>query len=417
MSKLISLAAIAAVGSLPMPGASAARIFAGIGPRIALKADDGTGSDDRDMKVLAVDLKKATDEVKRFAETANTEIKNLGKITDETKQNADKALTEMNGISVRLTEIEQKMDRRPGGNAPEYKTVGQRFVDSDEFKAAAEMGDRFRGRVNVEVKAITSASASGTSATTALVPADRQASIIEVPKRSLRVRDLLTPGNTASGAIEYVRENVVTNNAATVAENPASAKPQSDITYALVNTPVRTIAHWIKASKQILADAPQLRSQIDGRLRYGLDYAEEQQLLLGDGTGTNLTGLMTVATAYAQPSGVTITGETMIDRLRLAMLQATLALFPATGHVLNATDWASIELKKDSTGRYIWANPAGLVGPTLWALPVVDSLSMPQNNFLTGALKYAAQIFDREDANVLLSTEDQDNFVKNMVTI
>lgn len=225
------------------------------------------------------------------------------------------------------------------------------------------------------------------------------------------------PGRTASTNIEYARENVWTNNAATVAENPSSPKPQSELTYVLANAPVRTIAHWIIASKQILADAPQLQSQIDGRLRYGLSFAEDTQLLLGDGTGTNLSGLMTVATAYAAPAGVTVSSPTMLDKLRLAMLQATLALYPATGHVLNPTDWASIELTKDSQGRYIWANPAGLVGPTLWGLPVAESLAMPQNNFLTGAFKYAAQIFDREDANVLISTEDRDNFVRNMVTI
>lgn len=424
MTKLDFLAATAA-GSL---GASAARIFAGSGDgfprvpgfiRIALKADDGTGTgDDRDMKTLAIDLKKVTDEVKTFAEKAHTEMKNLGKVTDETKAASDKALTEMNGISARLTDLEQKMDRRTGGSdRPEHQSAGYQVIESEEFKAAAAQGDRFKGRVNVEVKAITSASVSGTSGTTALVPAQRLPGIIEIPRRALRIRDLLLPGRTNSQMVEYVKENVVTNNAATVAENPSSPKPQSDITYILTNTSVRTIAHWIIASKQILADAPQLQSQIDGRLRYGLEYAEEQQLLLGDGTGTNLLGLMPQATLYVTPSGVVITGETMIDRLRLAMLQATLALFPATGHVLNPTDWASIELKKDTTGQYIWANPAALVGPTMWGLPVVDSLSMPQNNFLTGAFKYAAQIFDREDANVLVSTEDRDNFVKNMVTI
>ena len=120
---------------------------------------------------------------------------------------------------------------------------------------------------------------------------------------------------------------------------------------------------------------------------------------------------------YVKPTGVTVVNETMIDRLRLAMLQTTLALFPATGIVLNPTDWASIELTKDTQNRYLWANPGGLIGPTIWGLPVAESLAQPQNNFLAGAFKYASQIFDREDANVQMSTEDRDNFVKNMVTI
>lgn len=401
---------------------SAAAIFAcAVGPRIMLAPEGGAGggaTDDRDLAQLAVDLKAATDEVKTFAEKANTEIKNLGKVTDETKESADKALVEMNGITLRLTDVEQKLARRSGPSGQsEFKSAGEIVAESEEYKAASPRGDAWKGSFRVEVKAITSASASGASSSTALVPADRQAGLIELPRRSLTVRDLLAPGRTMSASIEYARELVFTNSAASVAENPSVAKPESNITFQLVNSPVRTIAHWVPASKQILADAPQLQSVIDGRLRYGLAYREDEQLLLGAGTGTDLTGLMTVATAYAAPAGITVTNPTKIDKLRLAMLQATLALYPATGHVLHPTDWADIELTKDTEGRYIWANPAGLVGPTLWGLPVAQSMAMPQNSFLTGALRYAAQIFDREDADVLLSTEDRDNFVKNMVTI
>lgn len=371
-----------------------------------------------ELKQLTVALKEATDEVKKQAETTATEIKNLGKVTEETKENADKSLLAMNTIDTRLTEIEQKMARRGEDEPTEIKSLGQQVVENEEVKAALAQGDRFKGKINVELKNITSASTTGASATTGLVVADRQG-FIQLPNRPLAVRDLLMPGRTNSGNIEYPKETGFTNNAATVAENPGAAKPQSDITYTLVNTPVRTIAHWIKASRQIMADAPQLQSQIDGRLRYGLAYAEDLQLLLGDGTGTNLNGLMPQAIAYsAATTGLAESaGVTKIDRLRLALLQATLALYPSDGIVLNPTDWAGIELTKDSQGRYIFANPTGMAGPVLWGKRVVESLAMTVNLFLVGAFKMAAQIFDREDANVLISTEDQDNFVKNMVTI
>ena len=374
-----------------------------------------------ELKALTVELKKATDEVKKQAETHTAELKNLGKVTEETKENADRALTSMNTIDTRLKDIEQKMSRRGGAdeqNAEERKSFGQRFVESEEMKEALEQKDGFRGAVRVEMKNITSASTTGTSATTGLVVADRQG-FVQLPNRTMTIRDLLMPGQTNSGFIEYPKESGFTNNAATVAENPANPKPQSDITYTLVNTPARTIAHFIMASRQILADAPQLQSQIDGRLRYGLAYAEELQLLLGDGTGTNLLGLMPQATAYsaaatglAEPATVT-----KIDRLRIALLQAVLALYPSTGTVLNPADWAAIEMTKDTQGRYIFANPTGLAGPVLWGKPVVESLAMAQNNFLTGAFRMAAQIFDREDVSVQISTEDRDNFVKNMVTV
>ena len=378
------------------------------------------GEQEREIIQLCTDLKKATDEVKKAAETSQTELKSLGKVTDETKQTADKALTEMNGVSARLTDLEQKLARRAGEGAPsESKSIGYQFIENAEVKAAMAQGDRFRGRVSVEVKNITSASATaGQDVSTGLVIADRQPGVVQVfPNRPLVIRDLLMPGRTSSNAVEWVRETVFTNNAASVAENPTNPKPQSDLDFDLQNTPVRTLAHFVIASKQIMSDAPMLQSYIDTRLRYGLSYVEDNQLLNGGGTGTDLSGMMLNSVAYAAPAGVTIASQTYLDVLRLAMLQATLALFPATGHILNPTDWASIEMTKDSQGRYIWANPANLAGPTIWGLPVAQSLAMAQGAFMTGAFKYAAQIFDREDANVLISTEDRDNFVKNMVTI
>lgn len=374
-------------------------------------------STENEYKQAVADLTKATEKVKNFAETARTELKNLGDVSRETKASADKALTEMNALAARVTEMEQKGAR---GNAPEDLnaglSLGQRFIRSDVVKAAMAEGSAWRGSVKLDVKSITSASSTGVSATTGLVVADRQPGIVQVvPNRSLVIRDLLMPGNTASSAIDFVRETGFTNNAAIAPET--TQKAESDLQFDLQNLPVRTIAHWVQASTQILADAPMLQSYIDGRLRYGLAFVEDNQLLNGDGTGTNLKGLLVQSTAYAKPAGVTVKGETMIDRLRLAMLQAVLAQYPATGHILNPTDWASIELTKDAQSRYVFANPMGLTGPALWGLPVAETLAIAAGKFMTGAFRYAAQIFDREDATVMISTEDRDNFIKNMVTI
>lgn len=380
---------------------------------------------------LAAQVRANTDQVKNFAEDVTRKLAAGQAVTDELKTKADKALTDMGASSARLDELEQKVSR--AASAPVVaasQTLGERVMASEELKRVLQEGDRFQGKVRIPVHAIadgvptaamiTSGSTSGASGTTGLVVADRQPGIVQVtPNRALAIRDLLAPGRTDKSAVDYMRETVFTNNAAPVAE--AALKPQSDLQFDLKTNAVRTIAHWVLASNQILADAPMLQSYIDTRLRYGLKYTEDTQLLLGDGAGANLLGLMPQATAFAAPAGlpagVTGAGSTMIDKLRVAMLQATLALYPATGHVLNPTDWAAIELTKDTQGRYIFANPTGLAGPTLWGLPIAESLAMPQNNFLTGAFKYAAQIFDREDADVVISSEDSDNFRKNLVTI
>jgi HK97 family phage major capsid protein len=99
------------------------------------------------------------------------------------------------------------------------------------------------------------------------------------------------------------------------------------------------------------------------------------------------------------------------------MLQAELAEFPSTGIVLHPSDWAAIELTKDKNGGYIFANPQNLATPVLWGRPVVPTQAMTVDTALVGAFRLGAQLFDREDANVVISTENQDDFIRNMITI
>jgi HK97 family phage major capsid protein len=179
---------------------------------------------------------------------------------------------------------------------------------------------------------------------------------------------------------------------------------------------VTTIAHWVQATRQILDDVPMLQSYINGRLMYGLRYVEDNQLLNGAGTGTDLNGIYTQATASTANLAV-ITSPTKIDVIRAAMLQATLANLPASGIVLHPTDWFGIETTKDSAGNYIIGDPAAQLTPRMWGLPVVATPAMTTGKFLTGAFDMGAQIFDRQDARVEISTEDGNNFVKNLVTI
>jgi HK97 family phage major capsid protein len=236
--------------------------------------------------------------------------------------------------------------------------------------------------------------------------------ILPLPQRRLTVRDLLSQGRMDGSTLEYVKETGFTNSAAPVAEG--AAKPESDLKFDLVTTSAKVIAHWMKASRQILSDVSQLRSTIDQRLLYGLAYVEENQLLNGDGTGQNLNGIIPQATAYSAP--ITLSSPTSIDLMRLAMLQAALAEYPATGHVMNPIDWAFIETLKDSEGRYIIGNPQGTINPTLWGLPVVQTQAMTVDKFLTGAFKLGAQVFDRWDARVETGYVN-DDFTKNLVTI
>ena len=132
--------------------------------------------------------------------------------------------------------------------------------------------------------------------------------------------------------------------------------------------------------------------------------------------GTDLNGIYTQATTFVSPI-TALAGATKIDVIRLAMLQAFLAEYPANGVVMHPTDWAGIELTKETGGKYLMADPAGNLQKRLWALPVVDTQAMTVDKFLVGAFQLGAQIFDREEATVTNTTEDDQNFTKNLVTI
>jgi len=371
------------------------------------------GGAEPDIKQLSRELKAATDKVKEFAEDAKGRLEKGEQLTQQAKEAADEALVKFNELSATMTEIEQKLARRGEPEQPGRKSVGDLVIENDAIKAFMDKPPS-KGSVRFDTKAIiTSLTTDADGSAGDLIIPDRQTGIVAPPERRMTVRDLISPGRTNSNAIQFVQETGFTNNAATAAEG--TQKGQSELKFDLKTLPVATIAHFVMASKQILGDAPMLQSYIDGRLRYGLAYVEELQLLKGDGTGSNLLGIIPQATAYSAPGG--LIEDNMLDQLRYAMLQAVLAEYPATGHVLNPIDWARIETLKDGQGRYIIGNPQSGTTPTLWRLPVVETPAMTVDKFLTGAFKLGAQLFDREDAGVELSTEDRDNFIKNLVTI
>jgi HK97 family phage major capsid protein len=368
-----------------------------------------------DAAEIKAGLDKISDQVREQGEKALAEAKKGVEMASGQKERIDEMLVKQGELQSQMDAMEKKYGPGAGGGRAEQKSIGRQFVESEQFKAVAA-GQR-GSPANLSVKAITSATtanADGNGGVT--VYSQRIQGIQMLPDRPLTMRDLLAPGTTNSNLIEYVKETGFTNNA-DYQVTEGAAKAESTMQFAPASAAVCTIAHFIKASKQILDDSPQLESIIDNRLRYGLDYKEDMELLFGSGAAGHLHGVYAQATAYAAPTGVTVADQNFVDTLRLAMLQAALALYPVTGFVLNPTDWAQIELTKDSQGRYIFVAPAGSATPSLWGRPVAESLAMTVGQFLTGAFKQGAQVFDREQANVLLSSEDGNNFTTNMVTI
>jgi HK97 family phage major capsid protein len=376
----------------------------------------GGGSDiDQVQKDVKASLDRITDQVKEFCERNKGAIEDGAKLAKAAKDAVDEVLTKQGELRERLQDVEQKLADANKGGGEDLETAGRAFEkymdEHPELKASManiKQGQSFT--VPMDRKAITNSGATGASLN---YPAQTVAPILQPLQRRLTIRDLLASGRTDASAIFYPRESGFTNSAAVVSEG--SLKPESDLTFDPVTEAVVTIAHWLRISKQMAADVPALMSYINQRLVYGLKLVEENQLLNGSGTGGNLEGIYTAATLYANTTS--LPNETDLDKIRLAILQAELAYAEVNGIVLHPTNWALMELTKDSTGQYIFARPQESAQPRLWGRNVVATPAMTSGRFLVGDFAQHAQIFDREDASVAISAEDRDNFVRNMLTI
>lgn len=338
--------------------------------------------------------------------------KKFGDHTAQVMEKLGATNDKLSGLDARMLEMEQKDARRSryADLASEPETLGKQFAENPELKSFAEYQAR-PSRYSMQIKAtITSAD---TSAGALGTPA--RDSTVTMPTRRLTIRDLLPVIRVTDGSVEYPKQTTRVNNAAPVAEG--ALKPESDMTFEMAQIPIRTIAHWVAASRQVLDDAPQLQGIIDSELLYGLKLQEENQLLNGDGTGQNLSGLIPNATPYAATPGVVDGTPNAIDTLGLAILQNALADLPADGIVVHSADWMQMRLIKNADGEYILGNPATNPAQVLFGVPVVDTAAMTQGSFLVGQFQTAATLYDRWEARIEVSTEHADFFTRNLVAI
>ena len=360
------------------------------------------------MSELA-DIQKAIEEsqknVTQLFEAQKQEIEATGKISKQLQDDLFKVQDELKTAGTRLFDMEQKFTSG-AENPGDKKSFSER--------AAEELVKSWNGsKGSFDAQTFNKSLGSDSASAGTLIQPMQVPGIIMPGQRRLVIRDLLAQGRISSNSLEYVREELFTNNAKTVAEK--ALKPESDITFSKQTANVKTVAHWIQASRQVMDDAPMLQSYVNNRLMYGLALKEENMLLNGDGTGDDLEGINHVATAYDQ--SLNEAGDTRADLIAHAIFQVTESEFSASGIILNPRDWHGIALLKDNEGRYIFGGPQAFTSNVMWGLPVVPTRAQVQGTFTVGGFDMASQVWDRMDASIEVSREDRDNFVKNMLTI
>ena len=354
-------------------------------------------------------LNQVVEAIEKKQSEIDAMLKSAGAESKSAVEAAEKAAKELKAMGDRLLEIEQKQAEgiKKGYEMP--KSLGESFATSDEFKAFAE-GRTSKARLEVK-NTITGQSGSPAANSDTIVAPQRQVGIVAGAFRNLRIRDIMPSGTTSSNLVEYTRELAFTNAAAETAEG--ATKPEATLTFELASAPVKTIAHWLKLSKQVMDDAPALASYVDTRLRYGVDLRIDQQLLNGNGSGQNIGGLAKAGnhTAFTPASG-----DNAIDSINRAIYLVAAADYNATAIILNPADWGAIERTKTQDDAYVFGAPQRLA-PTLWGLPVVATNTMTAGKFMVGAFDMAAQVWNRQGTVVEMSEADDTNFQKNLVTV
>lgn len=420
---VLTIAAGFAVAGMPLiPADVLASVGFGLVPFVG-----EVGGDVKKMLDQLADTAKSAKETVEQVRKAHTELDGrVQKLHDELKTNqadsitksafqdavdsVDKVEKALDKINAEMTELAAKAANGIGGGQ-QVKTLGQMAAESEVCKTyrggIAELA-QLSGSLFAKT-AVTSASASAG----ALIDPYRVPGIVMNPDEPLTVRDLFTAVSISTNAIEWVKEKLFTNNAGYQGAE-GNAKPESGLTFEKMTTAVATLAHWIPASRQVLADAPQLRGVIDGKLRTGLKLKEDQELLFGDGLNGNLHGIVPQSVAYSS-TGIP-SGATRIDHLRWAFLQVAKAKYPATFAALSLEDWALIQMMKTTDGAYIFGTPTDGAAPRIWGKRVVESFAMDAGDFLAGS-SLAATLYDREDVTVRVAEQHGDFFIKNMVAI
>lgn len=348
------------------------------------------------------------------------EMKDLAKAIEDRDTETIKKLAAIEAkgevLDARLFEIEQKTARSGGGDyvGEHTKTIGGRFTDDDQVKSAlTHLASTTQGKVALNVKTTITSATSDAAGSAGAGIAPQRADLVPLQQQTLTMRSVIPSVQMTSASVEYPAQKARTNNAGMVAEG--ASKPESDIQLELKTATAKVIAHWTKASRQVLDDVPQLRELIDSELIYGLKVKEDAQILQGDGTGQNLLGLIPQATAFAaQVTGVV--SPQNIDVLGQALLQVTMAEFVPDAVVMHPSEWLRIRLLKDADGNYIFGDPEVQQVPRIFGVPIVPTLGMATGKFLAGSFGQAATIFDRWDARVEVGFVN-DDFTRNLVTL
>lgn len=379
------------------------------------------------------DERKTLAEQREEAKSAFAAVDGYDTESDEFKA-ADEAIKAVSEVDQKIADAEAAQVgilRMLGQSDPAVVSNGNRpepakgdgwdssgLVSSEAYqRLAAAAGSKGRfGSVDLGAVASREALAAdiGSADVAGLIQPDRRGLIPPI-FRPLTLLDVIPTGATNSNLVEYVQVTTLPEQAAEVSEG--QPKPEAELGFEDADAPIRTIAAWLKLRKQTLADADALRSFVDTALRYDVRRRLETQVIAGDGNGENIAGILETPNVL-QP----VVSGSDADKVHNGITAVQLANLMPSVVALHPNDWEGIRLSRDDsgasagTGSYLFGPPSVGGAVTLWGLRTVVSVAVPEGTAIVmdpnGAL-----ILIREGVNVLVSDSDQDDFIRNRVTV
>lgn len=404
--KVLSKTAVAlAMGAVATQPAQPLSPFIGLNPRDRQTAED--------YERLCGELKTRMANLDKLITRYDDGLKRLDGVPDDLKNELEVRAKENKKLAGEIEELQQKLIEGVQSRDADPHTVASLLIRNKEVADQANSIVRARGKFGLDgVLARNIVTLAGMGKTASLAKNDLSRTV----ERPLTILDWISFTPITAELVPLLQESAYEIMAEIVSES--LEKPESELNFGVVDLKAGTIAHLISISLQTMADMPTLAAYIEGRLAYGVRLKLEAYIVAGDGvtagTAKSFSGLL------ESGNHETVTAEkddTAIDVISRAKYKAGATGLQPEAIILNPEDWGKIERIKGSDGHYIFGSPGAAVQPVLWGLPVVLSAAMTLGKYWVGNVSLGIAGFIREDVAVELSTEDKDNFRKNLGTL
>lgn len=338
---------------------------------------------------------KADGDTIAFVKNALAEVEGIDRQMDGMKQ-ADDLLAQIGQLNAK-----SGVRHVGGSDAIHAKSVGEYYVRSMQT-AGFDVKSAIAHGYEVECKANTDTNVEGAPSagyTPYLTQTDTEPA--RPYQRPLVVADLFSTGAITGTVLQYPVFDELEGNAKMVEETGAAPQVHwKDPTWK--QDKIGKVASFFGISEDMMDDLSWVIGEINDAAQYDLKLQEETQLLSGDGSENNLTGLFNRGIQTMDKDELSDA-----DRLSKAALQITTTTnFQADAYVMNPLDFWKLTIAKDANGNYLNLTD----GAKLWNIPTVATAAITEGTALVGAFK-SAKVLRKGGLVVKMTDSDTDDFL------